>query len=382
VALTRAKHSLIVVGCKQSLEQQSDWAALVNHLDACDRILGMREIIKRINHEAKEISRIIVLNCSGYFKTFFSLTCVLIMIIIDFHAVGLFVLCVVAIVLLPLSACGPSLRSDDEDIVAKVERICPPLTPQHPLPKSDVPQANNTRAGETSSFSTEWDYDAYFGAISYRALGESLARSESSHNSSSDFSNKRIDVSSGGRSPSSNNYGEGVHSSQRHDSSHARGRISPPLHSSSTGPSRPPFSSHSVASVPASRFAKLKPSDHYTLSTGAAAAANAGEGAGASSASNNNKGTRNDIDAPPPKRARQATISSTTSAATVMNRTFRATAPARESFTSIEASADGDVYSSKKRSAVNAATAATSGALSSIPKKKRPRSPPLPSNGH
>lgn len=286
--------------------------------------------------------------------------------------------------LLLLSACGPSL-SDDEEIVANVERICPPLTPQHPLPKSDASQANSTRAGEATSLSTEWDYDAYFGAISYRALSESLARSEGCHNSShssSDFSNKRIDVSSGGSSRSSNNYGKGVHSSRHHDSSHARGRISPPLHSPSTGPSRPPFTSHSVASVPASRFAKLKPSDHYTLSKGAAAAVNAGEGAGASSASNNNKGTRNDLDAPPPKRARQATISSTTSAATVMNRAFRATAPAKESFTSVEASADGDVYSSNQRSAVNAATAATPGALSSIPKKKRPRSPPLPSDGH
>ena len=40
VALTRAKHCLVVVGCAGSLAQHDDWAALVDHLGARDRILG------------------------------------------------------------------------------------------------------------------------------------------------------------------------------------------------------------------------------------------------------------------------------------------------------------------------------------------------------
>ena len=40
VALTRAKHCLLVVGCRASLVQHSDWAALLNHFSAQDRVLG------------------------------------------------------------------------------------------------------------------------------------------------------------------------------------------------------------------------------------------------------------------------------------------------------------------------------------------------------
>jgi hypothetical protein len=40
VALTRAKHCLLVVGCRASLAQHSDWAALLNHFSAQDRVLG------------------------------------------------------------------------------------------------------------------------------------------------------------------------------------------------------------------------------------------------------------------------------------------------------------------------------------------------------
>ena len=99
--------------------------------------------------------------------------------------------------LLSSKACGPSVSK--EDIVTKVERICPPLTPERLLPSSsEITQEENTRDNKTTTSSPEWDHDAYFGAISYRALSESLAPSESAHNnSSSSNSSSRTAYSTG-----------------------------------------------------------------------------------------------------------------------------------------------------------------------------------------